>query len=47
MTINDISVFLKQKVLGDQFKNLLMKLLFPFRNSFILFNITAKAKKDR
>lgn len=47
MTINDISVILKQKVLGDRFKNLLMKLLFPFRNSFILFNITAKAKKDR
>ncbi len=47
MQINDISVFLKQKVMGDGFKNFLMKLLFPFRNSFILFNVTAKAKNNR
>lgn len=47
MRINDISVFLKQRVMGNGLKNILMKVLFPFRNSFILFNITAKAKNNR
>ena len=45
--VNDISVFLKQRVMSDWLKNLLMKILFPFRNRFILFNITAKAKNNR
>lgn len=47
MSINDISVFLKQKVMGNGIKNVLMKFLFPFRNRFILFNVTAKAKNNR
>lgn len=47
MQTNSFNVFLKQKVLGNCFKNFLIKLLFPFRNKFILFNISAKAKNNR
>lgn len=32
-----------KKVLGDNTKKILIKLLFPFRNNFILFNISNKA----
>lgn len=46
MQTNSLNVFLKQKVMNDGFKNLLLKLLFPFRNRFILFNVTAKAKDN-
>lgn len=47
MQTNNLNVFLKQKVLGCQIKNFLMKVLWPFRNCFILFNVTAKAQKNR
>lgn len=47
MQTNNLNVFLKQKILGNRFKNILMRGLWPFRNSFILFNVAARAKKDR
>lgn len=47
MQTNNLNVFLKQKILGNCFKNFLIKLLFPFRNKFILFNVWARAKNNR
>lgn len=47
MQTNSLNVFLKQKILGNNAKNFLMKILWPFRNRFILFNITAKAADNR
>lgn len=44
---NELNVFLKQKVFSTHIKNLLIKILYPFRNRFILFNVTAKAQKNR
>lgn len=36
-----------KKVMGESSKKILMKLLFPFRNNFILFNISNRAKEGR
>ena len=36
-----------KKVMGESSKKILMKLLFPFRNNFILFNISNRAKDER
>lgn len=47
MQTNNLNVFLKQRVLNNSLKNLLLRILWPFRNRFILFNITAKAKNNR
>lgn len=47
MQTNNLNVFFKQKVFSNKFKDFLVKILFPFRNSFILFNVTAKAKNNR
>ena len=33
-----------KKVLGESSKKMLTKCLFPFRNDFILFNISNRAK---
>ena len=36
-----------KKVMGESSKKVLMKLLFPFRNNFILFNISNRAKNEQ
>lgn len=36
-----------KKILGDGTKKIIVKLIFPFRNRFILFNISNKAKKNK
>jgi len=36
-----------KKILGNGAKKVIAKMLFPFRNSFILFNVSNKAKSDK
>lgn len=36
-----------KKVMGESSKKVLTKLLFPFRNNFILFNISNRAKNEQ
>lgn len=46
MNTNKLNLKIKE-VLGECPKKILMKFLFPFRNRFMLFNVTNFAKKDR
>lgn len=46
MRIDRINLALK-KIMGDSTKKILVKVLFPFRNRFILFNVTNHSKKNR
>ncbi len=45
MNTNKLNLKIKE-ILGEGSKKILMKLLFPFRNRFMLFNVTNFAKKD-
>lgn len=46
MNTNKLNLKIKE-VLGENSKIFLMKLLFPFRNRFMLFNVSNFAKKNR
>ena len=46
MNTNKLNLKIKE-ILGEGPKKILMKGLFPFRNRFMLFNVTNFAKKDR
>lgn len=46
MNTNSLNIKLKE-FLGDNVKRILMFLLFPQRNQFLLFNYTNRAKKNR
>lgn len=46
MNTNKLNLKIK-KILGNQSKRILMSLIFPVRNKFLLFNVTNTAKKNR
>ena len=46
MNTNKLNLKIKE-ILGEGSKKILIKLLFPFRNRFMLFNVTNFAKKNR
>lgn len=46
MNTNKLNLKIKE-ILGESSKIILMKLLFPFRNRFMLFNVSNFAKKNR
>ena len=47
MKTGDLNVFLKKRIFSESVKRILVKLLFPFRNHFILFDVSTRAKKNR
>lgn len=46
MNTNTLNLRLK-KLLGNSFKKIISKMLFPLRNHFLLFNVSNKAKKNQ
>ena len=46
MKKENINIKIK-RVLGDNAKKIIIKILFPFRNKFVLFNIRNKARKNQ
>lgn len=46
MRTDNLNLKLK-RIMGDNMKKMLIKLLFPFRNSFILFNVSNRAKNNK
>lgn len=46
MRTDQLNITLKN-IMGEPLKKILIKILFPFRNSFILFNVSNRAKKNK